>query len=236
MEKAVKKLDRRVVKTRRAIREAFRRKLEQGPLKAITVSGLASEADIDRKTFYLHFSSIDDLVDTEVRELLEHLVAAALRSSGQPGDVIDLRRVLLAFRDLTEEDPVIYERLLNSVPMEAIIDMVQPVIFEELHGSEARRPRARAGGRVPGPLLPGWRVLGVSALVQVRPGHPAGAADSHGGAAGGRRAGVQARCAPLRKAALPRALPTANIWLCAQSAPVYPESGERAGFTIPTPT
>lgn len=140
MEKAVKKLDRRVVKTRRAIREAFRRKLEQGPLKAITVSGLASEADIDRKTFYLHFSSIDDLVDAEVRELLEHLVAAALRSSGQPGVVIDLRRVLLAFRDLTEEDPVIYERLLNSVPMEAIIDMVQPAIFEELHGSEADDP------------------------------------------------------------------------------------------------
>ena len=74
--------NRRVVKTRKAIREAFRRKLEQGPLKGITVSGRASEADIDRKTFYLHFDSIDDLVDAEVRELLERLVSAALHPEG----------------------------------------------------------------------------------------------------------------------------------------------------------
>ncbi len=132
MEKAGKRVDRRVVKTRKAIREAFRRKLEQGPLKGITVSGLASEADIDRKTFYLHFDSIDDLVDTEVRELLERLVSAALHPEGDQSGSIDMRRVLLAFRDLTEEDPVIYQRLLNSVSMEAIIDMIQPAIIDEL--------------------------------------------------------------------------------------------------------
>lgn len=132
MEKVGKRADRRVVKTRKAIREAFRRKLAQGPLKGITVSGLATEADIDRKTFYLHFDSIDDLVDTEVRELLERLVAAALHPVGDEPGAVDMREVLLAFRDLTEEDPVIYQRLLNSVPMEAIIDMVQPSLMEEL--------------------------------------------------------------------------------------------------------
>lgn len=137
MDKARKKQDRRVVKTRKAIREAFRRKLAQGPLKSITVSGLASEADIDRKTFYLHFDSIDDLVDTEVRELLERLVAAALRPEGNRTETIDLRRVLLAFRDLTEEDPVIYQRMLSSIPMETIIDLLQPAIVAELHGNQA---------------------------------------------------------------------------------------------------
>lgn len=58
------KTDRRVMRTRKAILGAFNRLLaEKGDLSKVTVSGLAKEADIDRKTFYLHYSSIDDLLD-----------------------------------------------------------------------------------------------------------------------------------------------------------------------------
>lgn len=54
-----KKLDRRVVRSRRLIIDAFERLLLKESLEDITVSAIAREADIDRKTFYQHFGSID---------------------------------------------------------------------------------------------------------------------------------------------------------------------------------
>lgn len=47
-----KKLDRRVVRSRRLIIDAFERLLLKESLEDITVSAIAREADIDRKTFY----------------------------------------------------------------------------------------------------------------------------------------------------------------------------------------
>lgn len=46
--------DRRVVRTRKAIREAFFKLMEDQDYHKITIASIAREADIDRKTFYLH--------------------------------------------------------------------------------------------------------------------------------------------------------------------------------------
>ena len=48
--------DRRVVRTRKAIREAFFKLMENQDYHKITIASVAREADIDRKTFYLHYS------------------------------------------------------------------------------------------------------------------------------------------------------------------------------------
>ena len=44
--------DRRVVRTRKAIREAFFKLMENQDYHKITIASVAREADIDRKTFY----------------------------------------------------------------------------------------------------------------------------------------------------------------------------------------
>ena len=74
--KAVKdaaRVDRRVVRTRRAIMEAFERLLEKKDLGDITISSIAREADIDRKTFYLHFGSIDGLLDAIAEDAVSYI-------------------------------------------------------------------------------------------------------------------------------------------------------------------
>lgn len=48
--------DRRVVRTRKAIREAFFKLMENQDYHKITIASVAREADIDRKTFYLALS------------------------------------------------------------------------------------------------------------------------------------------------------------------------------------
>ena len=55
--------DRRVARTRRAICEATMKLLRTCDLDKVTVTAIARTADIDRKTFYLHYKSIEDVLD-----------------------------------------------------------------------------------------------------------------------------------------------------------------------------
>ena len=72
-EKGVR-VDRRVLRTRKAILAAFEKLLEKKDLSEITISSIAREADIDRKTFYLHFGSIDGLLDAIAEDSVEYIV------------------------------------------------------------------------------------------------------------------------------------------------------------------
>ena len=65
--------DRRRRKVDEAIRTAFGELLAEKGLKNVTVKELAERADIDRKTFYLRYSSIDGLVDSLLREEMRRL-------------------------------------------------------------------------------------------------------------------------------------------------------------------
>ncbi len=47
------RIDRRIVRSRNAILSAFERLLMEKPLADITVSAIAREANVDRKTFYV---------------------------------------------------------------------------------------------------------------------------------------------------------------------------------------
>ena len=58
------KIDRRVLKTRAAIKAALDKLVKEQGMDKLTVSALAREANIDRKTFYLHYDSIDALIDS----------------------------------------------------------------------------------------------------------------------------------------------------------------------------
>ena len=68
--------DRRVRKTRKAIREALQTLLQDNAIEQITAKELAAEADIGYTTFFRHFPSkeaaLADLADSEAEELIEH--------------------------------------------------------------------------------------------------------------------------------------------------------------------
>ena len=66
--------DRRFARTEKAIVEAFLRLAEERDLSKITVTALAREADIDRKTFYLHYGTVDAVADALLKEEAERVV------------------------------------------------------------------------------------------------------------------------------------------------------------------
>lgn len=68
--------DRRVQKTKAAIREAFLALLDKKPLEEITVTELAKEANIERKTFYLHYNNIGEIVE-EIEQIVVEMIDEA---------------------------------------------------------------------------------------------------------------------------------------------------------------
>ena len=63
MDKKVKPVDRRVLKTKRAIRNAFAKLMVEKDINDITIIELADTADINRKTFYNYYSGVYQVVE-----------------------------------------------------------------------------------------------------------------------------------------------------------------------------
>lgn len=67
------KTDRRIIRTKRMIRDALTELLEEKSFEEITVKDLTKVADINRGTFYLHYDSKYDLLEKSGNEILEEM-------------------------------------------------------------------------------------------------------------------------------------------------------------------
>ena len=67
------KADRRILKTTKAIYEALVELMQKKKLNSITVTELAAQADINRKTFYTYYSTVNDVLDEGINELITSL-------------------------------------------------------------------------------------------------------------------------------------------------------------------
>ena len=67
--------DRRVLRTKKAIQNAYLDLLKKKGTEKITISDIAREADIDRKTFYLHYDSTEDIIREYAEEKTKELLA-----------------------------------------------------------------------------------------------------------------------------------------------------------------
>ena len=81
METIEKKTDRRVVRTKKAIKNAFARLLAEKDINNITVSDIAEYADVNRKTFYNYYAGVYEVVD-EIENDIVGRVDAALGDVG----------------------------------------------------------------------------------------------------------------------------------------------------------
>lgn len=67
------KVDRRVRKTRAQLRAGLARLLQKKSIKEITVKELVEEVDINRSTFYLHYTDIYQMLESIEQELMDEI-------------------------------------------------------------------------------------------------------------------------------------------------------------------
>ena len=70
---AAKTEDKRVRRTKRAIREALLRLIMDKPIAGVTITELCREANINRNTFYAHYSTPEDVLAEMEDELLAEM-------------------------------------------------------------------------------------------------------------------------------------------------------------------
>ena len=70
--------DRRIAKTKNALREAFVTLLKTHSLNDITVAELCRTANIDRRTFYNHYSNVGEIID-EIDDIALQILTEAVK-------------------------------------------------------------------------------------------------------------------------------------------------------------
>ena len=118
-------VDRRVVRTRKAIRKAFMRLIQETDYQKITITAIAREADIDRKTFYLHYRSVEDLIDEIIQDEADRIAKACVESlSGSDSTQIVLNLVKQLSAGLAP-DPKNSRRIISHIPYEQVLDKLE---------------------------------------------------------------------------------------------------------------
>lgn len=66
-------MDRRIIKTKKAIRIAFSELIKDKSVEQIKITELTEKADIDRRTFYFHYNTVMDIVLEIENEVIAEL-------------------------------------------------------------------------------------------------------------------------------------------------------------------
>ncbi len=108
-----KRIDRRVQRTRRLLRDALiTLTLERG-YDAITIQDITDHANLGRATFYLHYKDKDDLLLSTLQEIVDELLARI----GPAEEALDENRDNFAIRTLfqhAQENADLYRIILRG--------------------------------------------------------------------------------------------------------------------------
>ncbi len=106
------KSDKRLLKTKRAIVGALIELLTQKDLSEITVTELAQKARINRKTFYLHYDKIDDVIEDFGNDLL--MYSQSILRDYLAGGHEDLSPLFSAINRAIENDLEFFRAFVRS--------------------------------------------------------------------------------------------------------------------------
>lgn len=71
-------MDKRIEKTRKAIYRAFIEELREKPIEKITVENLLERSGVSRSTFYSHFKTKNEVMDSVADDIFDHVFSASL--------------------------------------------------------------------------------------------------------------------------------------------------------------
>lgn len=124
--------DRRPAKTKKAIRLALFELLDTKELNKITITELTKTADISRKTFYIHYNKIDDVLVEAENELITAFIEGTdkLTFSNNQKFFFDL------FYNLDKhfsDDLDYYKRLARSSYAKAFSERIGDNLYKKLY-------------------------------------------------------------------------------------------------------
>jgi len=110
------KIDLRILKTRKAIKESFLRLVQTKEYERITIQDIANQAMINRNTFYLHYEDKSKLMENICQESIEKLnVCIPLESERvEEADRERFISSLILMLTMIKEDNLLYKTMLSE--------------------------------------------------------------------------------------------------------------------------
>lgn len=145
MESAEKKPDRRVVKTKRAIRNAFVELLAEKDLNDITIKEIADVADVNRKTVYNYYGGVHEILDEIENELVSSF-EQVVRDADLRSNLKNPYKIFGLLTELINRDMEFCSRLMridaNSHLVRKIISALKVRVKESLSEQIGDRRKA----------------------------------------------------------------------------------------------
>ncbi len=117
MEREVKKTeDRRVKRTKKALRDCLFQLLEEKTVEEITVKELTAMADINRSTFYFYYKDIDDMIMQIQNEIYAVFERDVIRSATQFITREDFVQYLVRFLTFCKDREKICKFVMSNDP------------------------------------------------------------------------------------------------------------------------
>ena len=129
------KEDLRVIRTREAIRKTFEEMICEMDYEQISIKELTERARINRKTFYLHYNSLDDLLRELQNEMARNFIERT-RDLERPRDMDKITR---EFFLVSEGAGRLHERLLCSGSYHYISRRITNEIMSETWGADGKQ-------------------------------------------------------------------------------------------------
>lgn len=117
------KKDRRVLKTEESIQSSLMELLTYKSLSKITITELAQKAGIERKTFYLHYDSIDDVL-LEIEDQLQSELAHKLLNE----QALTAEKLLKVLDSLMLKERKFYQGIMITSPNVFLNDDFQLIL------------------------------------------------------------------------------------------------------------
>ncbi|MBQ9868941.1 MAG: TetR/AcrR family transcriptional regulator [Ruminococcus sp.] len=121
-----KKTDLRIIRTRKAIRDAFNELITEMDYEDITIKELTTRAMINRNTFYLHYDSIDALMQELQDETVEHFIGKEVSYSNMD----DLKAMIRVFFERAAQQSPVQEKILTSGSYRFVYDSINKRIMD----------------------------------------------------------------------------------------------------------
>ncbi|MEC0168059.1 TetR/AcrR family transcriptional regulator [Paenibacillus graminis] len=134
------KLDRRVARTREAISKAFLELFSEKKFSQITIHDISERANVNRGTFYLHYTDKYDLLDQCIEEHLKQLLTFCSHNKSREG-ITTLASELKPVFEFLETNFLFFSAMLQNqrteVFRERLLEFVSANIKEELDSQKA---------------------------------------------------------------------------------------------------
>lgn len=130
--------DLRILKTERAIHQAFFALMKKNGFEKISVKDISDAALISRNTFYLHYSDKYDLLESVCQNMIDNLLEKVFTEIQKMGDftldynIDSLVNIFMLANDVISENLENYKILIENKSSQIFIDKLSDKFYESL--------------------------------------------------------------------------------------------------------